>query len=106
MAALRATPHGRALLHTAAQELAAALQHDQILHLSALRLAAGLTQAELAARVGMTQPQLSRLESGRQRDVLLSTLQRLARALGQPLADVVSAVAADGLPQGETGPAP
>jgi ribosome-binding protein aMBF1 (putative translation factor) len=43
-------------------EARAALLLGQMVH--DRRVALGLTQAELAARAGMTQPQLSRLESG------------------------------------------
>ena len=45
---------------------------------------AGLSQTELAARVGITQPALSRIEAGRV-DLTLGTLQRVADALGVPL---------------------
>ena len=48
--------------------------------LSALRRRLGLTQAELAGRIGMSQSDLSKLE--RRRDVRLSTLKALAMALG------------------------
>lgn len=41
----------------------------------------GLTQAELAERVGITQPTISEFESGLH-DPLLSTLSQYARALG------------------------
>ena len=48
------------------------------------RLRAGLTQAELARRVGTTQSAISRLESGRVRPSL-ATLERLANACGATL---------------------
>lgn len=48
------------------------------------RIALGLTQAELAARTGMTQPQLSRLESGGATPTI-PLLARLARALDAEL---------------------
>jgi len=49
--------------HSAAYEEArAALLLGQLVHDRRVEL--GLTQAELAVRAGMTQPQLSRLESG------------------------------------------
>jgi transcriptional regulator with XRE-family HTH domain len=44
------------------------------------RIAAGLTQQELADRMGMKQPQLARLESATNLPSL-ETLQRLAQAL-------------------------
>ncbi|MHB1594299.1 MAG: helix-turn-helix domain-containing protein [Streptosporangiaceae bacterium] len=46
------------------------------------RTALGLTQAALAARTGMSQPQLSRLESG-EATPTVPLLARLARALGR-----------------------
>ncbi len=52
-----------------------------------LRLQAGLTQAELAARVGISQPNVARLESG-VNPPNLSTLRKIADALS---ADVVVA---------------
>lgn len=51
--------------------------------LSEIRQAAGLTQEELAATLGIKQPSLSRLES--QQDMQISTLQRLIHALGGEL---------------------
>lgn len=47
------------------------------------RAASGLTQAELAARVGTTQSAIARLESGTQKhSPSILTLQRYARAMG------------------------
>jgi transcriptional regulator with XRE-family HTH domain len=51
--------------------------------LAEIRQAAGLTQEEVAARLGIKQPTLSRIES--QDDTQVSTLQRLVRALGGEL---------------------
>jgi len=48
--------------------------------LAALRLRAGLTQAIVAARMGISQSDLSKLE--RRGDVRLSTLEAYAKALG------------------------
>ena len=45
---------------------------------------AGLTQKELARRMGTTQPVVARLESGRVRPSM-RTLERLARATGSRL---------------------
>jgi transcriptional regulator with XRE-family HTH domain len=47
------------------------------------RVSAGLTQAELAERIGTTQSAIARLESGRgSHSPSLATLQKYARALG------------------------
>jgi DNA-binding XRE family transcriptional regulator len=51
--------------------------------LAEMRQAAGLTQEEVAASLGIKQPTLSRIES--QDDMQISTLQRLVRALGGEL---------------------
>ena len=52
--------------------------------LSAKRLELGLSQTEVAARMGTSQSAVARLESG-QADLRLSTLERYAAALGQHL---------------------
>jgi transcriptional regulator with XRE-family HTH domain len=49
-----------------------------------LRSRAGLTQEELARKMGTTQPVVARLESGRTRPSM-RTLERLARATGSRL---------------------
>ena len=69
--------------HTAAYEEArASLLLGQIVH--DRRTDLGLTQAELAERAGMTQPQLSRLESGGATPTV-PLLARLAAALDAEL---------------------
>jgi DNA-binding XRE family transcriptional regulator len=50
----------------------------------ARRRAAGLSQGEVAARMGTSQPAVARLEAG-QVDARISTLQRYADAVGAPL---------------------
>jgi ribosome-binding protein aMBF1 (putative translation factor) len=50
----------------------------------AAREAAGLSQAELATRIGSTQPSLARLEAGGT-DPKLSTIHKIGDALGAPL---------------------
>lgn len=49
-----------------------------------LRRAAGLSQTQLAARMGTSQSAIARLEAG-DADIRLSTLERYAAALGQRL---------------------
>jgi transcriptional regulator with XRE-family HTH domain len=50
--------------------------------LIAARLKKGWTQAELARRVRMQQPNIARLEGGNYDRVSLPTLKKIARALG------------------------
>ena len=47
------------------------------------RVEAGLTQAEVAARLGVTQPAIARLESGR--NISLKSVARYAGAIGRPI---------------------
>ena len=49
-----------------------------------LRIDTGLTQAELAERMGTTQSAIARIEGGGTRPTL-ETLEKLARAVGQDL---------------------
>lgn len=55
-----------------------------------LRLAAGLTQAELARRTGIHRPNIARVEAGRHTPSL-ETLARLSGAIGVPTSAVLSA---------------
>jgi len=55
---------------------------DVALELAALRKESGLSQRELAKRVGTTQQQISRLESPSYEGHSLSMLRRVAEALG------------------------
>jgi len=59
--------------------------------LASLRMKAGLSQAQLAARMGMKQPQLARMERGKN-DVQVSMIERLASALHLPESQVYEAV--------------
>jgi predicted transcriptional regulator len=47
-----------------------------------LRIGAGMTQKELAGKVHTSQPAIARLESGSYRNLSLSFLRRVGRALG------------------------
>lgn len=58
-----------------------------------LREAAGLTQAELAERSGVSQTWISRLERG-QENPTLATLRRLAAAFGVRVTDLLDEQAA------------
>lgn len=57
------------------------------LRLKALREDRGVNQRDLAALVGMTAPQLSKIESGNQ-DLRVSTLRTLVRALGASINEI------------------
>ena len=63
---------------------------DKKTSLRTLRLTAGLSQDELATLMGTSQPQIARLESGRQ-DIQLSTMKRLADVLKITLHQIVDA---------------
>ena len=54
---------------------------DLVAELSATRRRLGLSQTEVAARMGTSQPAVARLESG-ESDARLSTIERYAAALG------------------------
>lgn len=58
--------------------------------LASLRLAAGLSQSELAGQCDIEQPHISRYESGRH-EPLVSTAGKMARALGVSLEVFVNA---------------
>lgn len=61
--------------------VAAALERRELLRqLATLRREQGLTQVELAERMGTSQGQITRLEAGA--DTRLSTVERYAAALG------------------------
>ncbi|MEF8720203.1 MAG: helix-turn-helix transcriptional regulator [Candidatus Accumulibacter necessarius] len=59
--------------------------------LAKMRLERGWSQAELARRAGTSQSYIGRLETG-SIDPQLSTMRRLAEALGAPVAAVVDAL--------------
>lgn len=50
--------------------------------LAALRELRGVTQAELARSIGVSQPVIARLESGKAQNIGVRTLVRIATALG------------------------
>jgi transcriptional regulator with XRE-family HTH domain len=62
----------------------AARRHELVRHLEERRVDLGLTQTEVAARMGTSQSAVARLESG-DSDIRLSTLERYAAALGHEL---------------------
>ena len=65
------------------------IEVDQLgARLRELRLAAGLTQAELARRTGIHRPNIARVEAGRHTPSL-ETLSRIATAIGVPATQVL-----------------
>jgi len=70
-----------AYLQQARQRLAATLYADEPETLSALRLAAGYSQAQLADKAATSQPHIARIERG-QTDPGTHTIARIATALG------------------------
>lgn len=81
------SPESRARAEALAKQMMAEML------LAELRKFVGLTQEELAAAMGITQPSLSKLEN--QDDMQISTLRRLIEALGGQLEIVAH------LPRGE-----
>ena len=65
----------------------------RIMHIGAIveyrRRRLGLTQEELAERSGLSQAQVSRLESGKSKNITIESLRRIARILGCSAADLL-----------------
>src|SRR3989442_3868129 len=62
------------------------LVHEVAIAVRSMRTGAGLTQAQLAKRIGTSQPTIARLEKGLDvRTPRWDTLQRIASALGRQL---------------------
>src|SRR5437763_11733669 len=60
--------------------------HEVAVAVRGMRMGAGLTQAQLATRIGTSQPTIARLEKGLDvRTPRWDTLRRIARALGRQL---------------------
>ncbi|MFI9621515.1 helix-turn-helix domain-containing protein [[Kitasatospora] papulosa] len=57
-------------------------------HIRTARLAAGLTQEQVALRIGMDRATYNRIEQGHSA-ALLDSLIRIADAIGVPLSDLV-----------------
>ena len=65
------------------EEMLAEMRLEQTV--AALRADRGISQRELARILGVSQPAIAKLESGRVKNVQLKTLARLAAALGGTL---------------------
>ena len=61
---------------------------NMYMNLQELRVKAGLTQKELAIRVGCAQSEISRIEHG-ERSISVDRLQQLAEALNVPVATLL-----------------
>lgn len=89
--AAEADPRRTAFLAQARERLANTLYADEPETLSALRLAAGLSQAQLAVKVSTSQPHIARIEKG-QTDPSTDVIARIAQALGVDEARVYGAI--------------
>jgi len=78
-------------LSEARKELSKALYEEEPKTLSVLRLAAGLSQVQLAKLVGTSQPHLARIEQGKN-DPGTDTIARIAKALDLNDLDVFQAI--------------
>jgi len=78
-------------LSDARKELSDALYEEEPKTLSVLRLAAGLSQVQLARLVGTSQPHLARIEQGKN-DPGTDMVARIATALGLNDVDVFQAI--------------
>ena len=53
------------------------------------RIEKNLSQEELAEKAGISRITISMLESGRQQDIKVSTIKRIANSLGCPISDLI-----------------
>jgi DNA-binding XRE family transcriptional regulator len=90
VAELEATPEGAAGMREARARLGRVIQDSGPPTLRSMRLALGLSQTQLAAKVGTSQPQIARIEAGRP-DPTYDTFVRIAGALEAAVTDVVAA---------------
>lgn len=91
LAEVAAEPAAQPLLEDAQRWLGETLQAEEGVTLRTLRLRRGLSQAQLAAMLGMQQPNVARMERG-QDNMVLATCRRLAEALGVDLNTLDAAV--------------
>jgi len=88
---LEQTPEHAEAIAQGRQWVANAFYANRI-SVASLRLRKGWSQAELARQAETSQPYIARLERG-QVDPQISTIKKLARALGVPVAELVEAIA-------------
>lgn len=91
LADVAGNPKRAEALAMARRRLAMTLQPDE--PLAALRMRCGLSQRELAERIGTSQSRLSRIEGGLD-DPRLSTVRKLADALAVDVNTIEEAIAA------------
>jgi DNA-binding XRE family transcriptional regulator len=87
---IESSAQGAANVRDARARLATALEGHGAPTLRSMRLALGLSQSELAAKIVTSQAQIARIETGAQ-DPTYNTFDRFARALGVDVTDVVAA---------------
>lgn len=90
---LLSDPRKKAAIQRARQKIAAAIDDASEFSLSKLRLQAGLSQAQLAQRIGSQQPAIARLEKGAV-DPGVSTITKIADALAVTPQAVLTALIA------------
>jgi DNA-binding XRE family transcriptional regulator len=79
-------------ISSARKQLGEILSSEGLSQLSALRLNAGMSQAELVQKAGIAQPQLSRLENGLTPNPTLDIVRRLSTALNVSIDEVSQAL--------------
>lgn len=93
MAQLQGVEGVAAALPDARRRVGAALYGEGATTLAALRLRAGMSQAQLAEKAGSSQPHIARIERG-QNDPSTDLIVRIAEALGVSEADAFAGVRA------------
>lgn len=91
-AKLLSTPEGRAAYERARQVVGQMLADDGIAPLTALRLRSGMSQEDVYRATGIQQPQLSRLENGKNDNPQLNLLRQLAAAYRVSVSTVTEAL--------------
>jgi DNA-binding XRE family transcriptional regulator len=90
VAELESTPEGAAGMREARARLARVIQDSGPPTLRSMRLALGLSQTQLAGKVGTSQSQIARIEAGKH-DPTYDTFIRIARALESTVINIVTA---------------
>ena len=89
----RAVERGRGpALEQARKRLGARMSDGGVPSLKEMRLRAGMSQADLADKIGSSQPKIARLEAGKETNPSLRTCRNLANALGTDMNSITSAL--------------